>query len=242
MSKVEGLLNLQKAGFRVPKFLVCNGTLDDKIIDQLDNSKTYAIRSSANVEDGSQNSFAGLFETYLNVSRDCINDCINRCIEAGKKNQIKKYMEEQRIVSSVEMQVVVQEMIPSEVSGVCFSKNPISGDGNVIECVWGIGEGLVSGKYAPDYIECDSQGEIIRYKVAFQSSQIALNKNSGLIETDVPLLMQSSKKLDSAFVKEITISAKSIERVFGYPIDIEWCIRKGFVYYLQMRPITGLGN
>ena len=113
-----------------------------------------AVRSSALDEDGSSSSFAGQYDTYLNVQGpDAISAVVVKCWESVGGERMASYRREHNLpTESLGVAVLVQQLVPAEISGVVFSANPVSGnrDEVMINATWGLGESLVSGKVTPD--------------------------------------------------------------------------------------------
>lgn len=154
--KARNLAILTQNGFPVPDgFIVStkafeNNKLKEESIDVikklLDKNSLYAVRSSAMVEDAVNESWAGQFESYLNISYDEIIDKIYEC-HNSKKDRAVSYAKGEDVF---DIAVVVQKMVNAEYAGVAFSRNPVNGEDEIItEYVKGLGEDLVSGKKDP---------------------------------------------------------------------------------------------
>lgn len=153
--KAYNLDILTKNGINVPKWSVVTSPDD---FFEVQEGKLYAVRSSAVGEDGSGNSFAGQMESYLYVKPEDIRAKIQAVIDSANSERIRFYREQNGLKNDeIKVGVIIQEMINSEVSGVAFSSNPITGKRNeiLISSVFGLGEGLVSGELNADtyYIE-----------------------------------------------------------------------------------------
>ena len=112
-----------------------------------------AVRSSATTEDLAEASFAGQQETFLNIKgENQLIDAIKRCFASLFTSRATYYRNKQGFKhEEASLAVVVQKMIDANKSGVIFSKDPSYKNSNVIiESVWGLGEGIVSGKVTPD--------------------------------------------------------------------------------------------
>ncbi len=109
----------------------------------------FAVRSSALSEDSVRASFAGEFETVLNVKTDReIWEAVQTVHSSRLSERVKVYSAAHGIDQSHRIAVVIQLMVPSEISGVLFTADPITGSfvrmiGNF---VYGLGEQLVSGE------------------------------------------------------------------------------------------------
>lgn len=143
--KAANLGELIKFGFNVPKGFVCTAKENkNNIYNMYDKLKLdkVAVRSSAICEDGTQNSYAGQFETFLNIDKEEIIKSVEKCYESNRSENIKGYINEKNIVDdNTKVSVIVQEMIDGDISGVMFTKNPVSGDDTIIiESVLGWGK------------------------------------------------------------------------------------------------------
>ena len=200
-----------------------------------------AVRSSATTEDLDDSSFAGQQETYLDIKGNInLIDAVikvlaslftSRAIYYRKKRGFEK--------EKFALAVVVQKMIDSEKSGVIFSKNPIKENNNVtIEAVFGLGEGIVSGRIKPDNYEVSRELKILNEQISVK--KIALARNSqGEIET-IRLNEEKSREkvLTDSEIRQIANLALQIEEHYGKPQDIEFAIESNSLFIVQSRPIT----
>jgi pyruvate,water dikinase len=201
-----------------------------------------AVRSSATTEDLAGASFAGQQETFLNVKGNKellikIKECFASLFTARATYYRNKKGFEHEEAS---LAVVVQKMIDSDKSGVIFSKDPSKKNDNVIiEAVWGLGEGIVSGAITPDsYIV--SEGKIIERKI--NEKKIAYTRNSGGTKETIKLTPDKSKQqvLKDGEVKKLAEISLQLEKHYQKPQDIEFAIEGGNIYIVQTRPITTL--
>ena len=204
-----------------------------------------AVRSSATAEDLAGASFAGQQETILNVvgAKDLLN-AVRRCWSSLYTSQAIFYRHQRGFDGSqVSMAVVVQQMVDSEKSGVIFTVDPVLRNrfNMIIEAVWGLGEGIVSGAITPDHYKVDRETyEIIYEFVPEKPVMFCLNGNRGVMKLDVPPDRVSARVLTDDELKELIDLGNKVEEHFGYPQDIEWGIEDGQIYLLQSRPITCL--
>ena len=218
--KAANLGELIKLGFNVPRGFVCTAKENrDDIYNMYNKLKLdkVAVRSSAICEDGIQNSYAGQFETFLNIDKEEIIKSVEKCYESNRSENIKGYINEKDIVDDdTKVSVIVQEMIDGDIAGVMFTKNPVNGDDTiVIESVLGLGEKLVQGEVTP--------------------TQITINKNTLIIVNRIGKEILSDNE-----IKTLSRIGLDIERFFKAPQDIEWCLKDGEIYILQTRNITTL--
>jgi len=203
-----------------------------------------AVRSSATTEDLADASFAGQQETFLNVKgKAALLRKVKSCF-ASLFTARAVYYRAKKGFSHVDakLAVVVQKMIDADKSGVMFSKNPVSDDMNiVIEAVWGLGEGIVSGMIKPDYYKINpdiSEFKILDMKVA--EKKVAVVRDSSGETKIVPLNEAKRKKqvLNERDLKLLSQYAKKLEEHYRKPQDIEYAISGEDIYIVQSRPIT----
>jgi len=200
-----------------------------------------AVRSSATTEDLDDSSFAGQQESYLNVKGNV------QLIESVKKVLASLftaraiYYRKKRGFSKEKfaLAVVVQKMIDSDKSGVIFSSNPVQNSNNIlIESVYGLGEGIVSGRIKPDSYEVSRELKLIDKKIA--DKKIALTRNSQGDTEQISLTQgrSNSQVLEDHEINTLANYALKIEEHYGKPQDIEFAIESGEIYIVQSRPIT----
>src|SRR5215831_11957656 len=130
-----------------------------------------AVRSSATAEDGSVTSFAGQQETILGVvGTEALLDAIARCWASLDSERAVAYRKRQGVDErGLAMAVVVQRLVPAEVAGVLFTRNPLDPEGKrmLVEAAWGLGESVVSGRVTPDRFHIDRDtGRVLEQHVA----------------------------------------------------------------------------
>jgi pyruvate,water dikinase len=204
-----------------------------------------AVRSSATAEDQANASFAGQLETYLNIRGvPSLLEHIKHCWASLWADRVLTYIANQGLDHrSVSMSVVVQSMIPSEVSGVLFTVNPVNGNREqaVINASWGLGEAIVSGLVSPDTITVNKHdGRIISHQIGLKELTVAYAVEGGTEELPVPEEMRGIPALTDQQAAELTELGNRIEAYYGKPQDIEWGFYNGNWYLLQSRPITTL--
>jgi pyruvate,water dikinase len=222
-------------------------TCHQRLLSDVSQDLPLAVRSSATAEDQANASFAGQLETYLNVRGvPALLEHIKLCWASLWAERVVSYIANQGLDHrSVSMSVVVQTMIPSEVSGVLFTVNPVSGrrDEVVINSSWGLGEAIVSGLVTPDTIIArKSDGGIINRQTGVKELMVAYAAEGGTEELPVPDELRCSHSLSDQQVTRLTLLANRIEAYYGRPQDIEWGYYNGDWYLLQSRPITTLAQ
>jgi phosphohistidine swiveling domain-containing protein len=234
----------------VPAVLACAITRGYHRLGQLqgaeDPTRTpVAVRSSATAEDLLTASFAGQQDTYLNVRGDLdLLDRVRDCWASLWTDRAVLYRAEQGFDHrGVCIAAVVQAMVPSEVSGILFTANPVTGDRSqaVINASWGLGEAIVSGHVTPDTFTVRSaDGEILSRQIAAKTHIIQYAEGGGTVELPAPAGLRDVPALSDQQVSALADLGRRIERHFGAPQDIEWALADGRFYVLQSRPITAL--
>ncbi len=220
-------------------------TFKKEVLSAFDKLKTgrVAVRSSAVAEDSSSASWAGQLESYLNVSRENLLENIILCFGSIKSDRAKAYAKDNKTKKDdLAVAVVVQKMVNSEVSGVIFTANPVTGnkDEIVIESGYGLGEYIVQGIITPDnYIVDKNKLSILNKDLGSKDKMYAFDgkKNKSI---NVSEKLRDKFSLNDNQVIELTKLGKRIEDHYGFPCDIEWAFEKGRFYITQSRPITTL--
>lgn len=203
-----------------------------------------AVRSSAIDEDGQSASFAGQYETYLNIGRvEAVIDAVTRCWASTRSEQVLEYRRQNDLpVDNVQIAVLVQQMVPADIAGVAFSANPVNKnrDEVVINTSWGLGESVVSGTVSPDtYVVSKGDLQVLEREIA-EKEKMTVAHPEGTREVDVPRFMRSQSTLDDVKAIEIAQLARVLEEQMGWPVDIECAYHGEILYLLQCRPITTL--
>ena len=228
--KASGLARLRSMGLRIPPTLVLVGAEPGKLPDGLESAVRelgegpLAVRSSALGEDGAEASFAGQYETVLNVRGPVeLRAAIERCLASLSSARASAYRDAREGEGAHAMSVVIQRMVNARASGVCFTADPVTSRRGrlVLDSVAGLGEALVSGEASPDH------DELRRVDEGWEPTSLA---------GDAPVLTRDER----AAIAEGALRA---EREAGEPLDLEWAIdADGSLFWLQARPITTLGT
>ena len=207
-----------------------------------------AVRSSATAEDLGAASFAGQHGTYYYVDRQHLLMKVKQCWASLWSPEATSYRATHGIDdTSVAMAVVVQEMIPSEIAGVAFTANPVTGarDEVIIESSWGMGAAIVDGRVTPDHYVVARDGLKLREKRIAEkrlmvSPHLEAGQHARLRET--PNELRLKETLPPGMVRAIAEWSLRAEAHFGKPQDVEWAICEDRFYLLQSRPITVMGR
>jgi len=207
-------------------------------------AKFVAVRSSATAEDSSIASWAGELETYLNTTEKTLLQNVKRCWSSLFTPRAIFYRYEKNLVDQkVHVAVVVQKMVQSEISGICFTVHPVTKDKNqmVIEAGWGLGEAIVSGQITPDTYVVDKRDfSISDINVSEQKRMLVKKAGFGIEWKPVPKSRADKQVLNGSHIVELSKLCAKIERHYKYPQDIEWAYEGGKFYITQSRPITTL--
>lgn len=213
--KRKNLEILRDNGFNIPRFDVVEWKNKDKLIDISKYKGKYAIRSSSYLEDGLLNSFAGQFDTYLNVSPRNINKKVKECFQSINNKNIKDYLKKKKIkVNDLKMDVIIQEMVNAKYSGIIFTSNP---QGLLNETVIVVGKGLGN-----NIVE-----DRIRTTTYYYNRTDKVYYYEGLMDY-----------LKKETIEKLVNLSEQIKKVLGEYLDIEFAIEKDEIYILQARPIT----
>ncbi|MBM3246995.1 phosphoenolpyruvate synthase [Candidatus Pacearchaeota archaeon] len=202
-----------------------------------------AVRSSATTEDLAGASFAGQQETFTNVkgNKELIK-AVRKCFASLYTARAVYYRHKKGFdKANALLSVVVQKMVNSDRSGVMFTKNPTNADNEIIiEAVFGLGEGIVSGKILPDHYVLNDDLELKEKRIADKKVKMIKEENGNGIT--VKLDKEESKKQVLTLQEISTLGSlgQRIENHYKHPQDIEFAVENGKVYIVQSRPITTL--
>lgn len=202
-----------------------------------------AVRSSAPGEDNAASSFAGLHDSFLNiVSANNIIKHIRLVWASLYSDAALLYRKELGLdIHTSQMAVVIQELIPSDRSGIFFGLNPSNSNESVIESVYGLNQALVDGDVEPDrWILNQSSGKILSH-IEPVRKQYALPNTQGVGFADLSGEKSQTPPLDDQEVFQIWKTGKEMEALFGRPQDMEWTFCNAQLIILQSRPITSVG-
>ncbi len=179
----------------------------------------FSVRSSSCVEDSADSSFAGQFDTFLNVDKADIASKITECVCSLYNENVLTYMEQMGLDTDLlRMNVIVQRMVNSDVSGIVFTANP---QGILNETV------IVAGKGLGDNVVSD--------RIDTTSYYYSLTDN-------VYYYVGKENLLDDVTVHKIIDTSKTICNYIGKYTDIEFAIENGELFILQARPITTVSD
>jgi phosphoenolpyruvate synthase/pyruvate phosphate dikinase len=223
-NKANSLLFLHRYGFNIPisflvttyayeRFLKEGSVLLDELRKELLNlpDLNYAVRSSTTVEDSKDYSYAGQFQTLINIrGTENIMKAVHEVWNSASLLNDNEYLKKTKI-STLKCGVIIQEMISSRLAGVSFSRNPVTNQNEiVIEAVEGYGEDLVQKGITP-----------LRWRIR---KEIVSEGNE--------------KHHYFSVIRQVASDTARLKRYFGSHIDIEWAYDGKKLFYLQLRQIT----
>lgn len=183
----------------------------------------WAVRSSATDEDGAGATGAGIYTSALGVPSDRLAAGILECWASLWTATSLAYHERMRDSRPPEMAVVLQPMLAPQSAGVAYSRDPVTArpDVVVINAVPGLAEPLVSGQAVPDHlvIKTGPAPQIVERRLAYPGAAPALADADALRLTD---------------------QTRAIEQRLGHPVDVEWALADGTLWFLQARAIPPL--
>ncbi|KRB47593.1 hypothetical protein ASD90_04485 [Terrabacter sp. Root181] len=243
-AKAAQLGRLLRTGFHVPAgFVVVDALGDDSWAGELEAALRqlgpgpFAVRSSAMCEDGPEASYAGQLDTTLGVTTPReVADAVRSCAASGNTLRALAYAarrghprhprhptaersDPRPVPASVP--VIVQLLVPADVSGVLFTRHPVTGgDAVIIEGARGLGDQVVEGRVRPQ-----------RWAV----SDHVVSAPAPAPGSDGEMVLTAGQVLD------IARTGRRVEAELGGPQDVEWALADGVLWVLQARPITTTG-
>lgn len=207
----------------MPDGFVVVGASPGALPDDVDNAYAniggaVAVRSSAQDEDGEGASFAGQYDTLLNVEGiSAVREAIHHCLLSAHSARADAYRNTVNASSDTAMSVIVQRMVNARTSGVLFTQDPVGGDDRlVIEATTGLGDALLSGRVAGHRMVLSREGEMLTHDP-----------------------QASAPVIEPILAAQLVHEALLAETHFGHTLDMEWAVdHDGVLFWLQARPIT----
>jgi pyruvate,water dikinase len=203
-----------------------------------------AVRSSAVEEDSYLASFAGAYETSLNVvGVDAIAAAVMRCYASASSPRAITYRRSRGLpMNDVRLALLVQQFVSADVSAVVFSADPMSGgdDKVVINANWGLGESVVAGRVTPDTYVVRKRDLTVVSRLTADKRVITIAAADGTRDAGVPRVLRKRPVLDDLRAIEMAVLARDLEARMGWPVDVECGYREKRLHVLQCRPVTSL--
>ncbi|ROO88854.1 pyruvate,water dikinase [Actinocorallia herbida] len=205
---------------------------------------TVAVRSSGADEDLPNVSFAGQYSSFLGLSGfDAVAEHVRECWASAYSARSLVYRWLHGLPTDrIDLAVIVQRIVPAEVSGVMFTAHPVTGDRDqaLISCVYGLGETLSSGAVDPDTLTLDRTSGVVGDAVIGEKAERLDPGPGGPVLSRVSSHHRVRFALSNEQVGDLGDLGARVERLFGCPQDIEWALHDGAFHVLQARPITTL--
>lgn len=207
-----------------------------------------AVRSSATAEDSSADSFAGEFETWVDITGvDQVLAHVHRCYTSVYAERVLHYALERDIsLDGVEMAVVVQKVVRARAAGVMFTLDPITGDRSriVLESSWGLGLAVVGGEVTPDRYIVSKVGLTLQERV-LGDKRVEYLDGHGAVEVEEERQREFCLRDEEALA--LATLGKRLEKTHRAPQDIEFAVDTDLpegenLLLLQCRPETVWGS
>ena len=248
-TKAFNLYRMQSSGIRIPEFFVLSDcvfqedvkAIRHKIAHKLSRmaAKYYAVRSSSNLEDGENASFAGLFETILNVPKEDVPEAVLQVFSSASSHQLYEYCMSKNIaVKRGTINVIVQEQINSVSSGICITHLDFSPDCLYVEACRGQCAAIADGRVVPSCYQISrNTRDIVATEHGDQSIILTCDRSGGLQEIKSKTNVLELPVLSKKQLLEITNTALKIEKIIiTKTVDMEWTFDEKNFYVLQARP------
>lgn len=247
--KADGLLFMANNGINVPEFFVIPSNTIDLVlnqqytsqqliqgwIDEFDPNPSFlwSLRSSAEVEDGKEKSYAGIFTSVMNCQLEEMSEALDQVIEGFEKAKSSGYHEG----DDFGYNVVIQRMIDADYSGVGFSINPMDyeSENPLINIIPGMGTKLVSGEENALIFEIGKNNEplILSQETDLRGERL-INGNYEVVQQESDQIVIDLQMLFAELRSKLVL----FEEMKGFPVDTEFAILEGEIYWLQIRPVT----
>lgn len=233
--KAATLSFLKRSSYPVPAgWVLAPGDDPQPLIDCMNPTpkNPVVVRSSAIGEDSEIASAAGQYESILGVtSRDALLPAITRCFASYNQASAVQYRRTLNLPDAA-IAVIIQQQIRGVFSGVAFSRDPISRQGNAvaIEAVAGNTSQVVSGRVTPE-----------TYQVLIDDQVVSAQAGAWKLPDDLTLEVQGEGSVPSTLIQQVAYLARHLESQYqGVPQDIEWTYDGKNLWLLQSRPVTTL--
>ncbi|HEX7122821.1 MAG TPA: phosphoenolpyruvate synthase [Gemmatimonadaceae bacterium] len=249
--------SLQESAARIRR-LVAEIAIPEELRDQIvrayralaregEDTPAVAVRSSATAEDTTEFSFAGMFESFLNVrGEEALLRAVRSCWASTFGARVLFYRVTQGMSAEMPVAVVVQRMVHSDASGVMFTVDPATHDRSrmVIEAAWGLGEVVVGGLVTPDRYVLDKESmRLVQREIGRKEFLLTRDAEGTTIRVDLTGDARATAPvLTDQELETLGALGRAVEHHYGIPQDIEFAIEQGRVWLTQSRPITTLGE
>ncbi len=212
-----------------------------QILDTWDFPKNaVVVRSSVLDEDGGKNAFPGVMDSYLNiVSMEDLEDAMAKCAASAWSANAEAYRKQHNLDPLAKPAVIIQQQIEPDASGVIFTTFPQYPQEMAIHVVLGFGEALMNGEVeADEFYFGKKTSKLHRQKITAKTKALIKSNRSGLQTSPVELDNRDRPSIQVAVLQEIFEKAQTAEIKASRPLDIEFAVQHGKIFFLQARPIT----
>lgn len=222
--------------------IVLNCNLNTTVVSEIESkiqelNDYVSVRSSAASEDGELHTFAGLHDSYLNVSRniDDIVVAIKKCWASLFNERALLYRARKKIPIFEGIAVIIQNMVQAECAGVVYTRHPVDDKYILVESAFGIGDIVVDGTIKPDSFLIERSTLNIEDKELGRKSKMTANKDG--IHTVIENENTEVFSISDDVIKKLATASLEIEKIFGKTQDIEWAY-DGTLWFLQSRAVN----
>jgi len=208
-----------------------------------DRALTFAVRSSALMEDSGGISFAGQYKSLLNVSGDSIFDAYKEVVSSKYSLTAMTYRLNRGIPDeNVAMCVGFLCMVDAVSGGVVYSRNPVdrTDDSIVINAVWGLPKPVVDGRLATDLyvLSRGNPPRIMRKEIAVKDSKFVCYPEEGVCRLSMTGDEKNAPSLGDGQALDLARIAMQLDEYHQIPQDIEWAVdEEGRITLLQCRQL-----
>ncbi len=243
-NKAARLSELKRLGYPVPDgWVLPPGDDPQPLMDALKPSsqRPLVVRSSAFGEDDMLSSAAGQYDSVLNVTdRDALERAIAQCQLSYSKANAVQYRRDRQVEEGA-MAVLIQEQIRGAFSGIAFSRDPVSRQGQavLVEALPGNADQVVAGRKTPENYRVfipDNQGTIPE-----KGKGSSCTTPPWQIPKGVNVTVEGNGDVPPSIIKQVAYLTRHLEKhLSDVPQDVEWSYDGNRLWILQVRPITTL--
>jgi phosphoenolpyruvate synthase/pyruvate phosphate dikinase len=230
--KARGLQKLMEQGLPVPETFICSmdayrkykkqdlkvfEEIKEELTDIIAEEKRYIVRSSADIEDSSNHSYAGQFKTVPYVKGlDSVIDAMKIVWDSASSSHVEDYSSRKSIEHEINISAIIQEMVNPEVSGVVFTRNPLNGEDEIIvEGITGSSDQILQKGVNPD-------------RWVYRQGRLVEKPQEPCVGEEI--------------ITEIAKKSKMLEGRLEFSLDLEWVYSDDRVWWIQLREITKRGR
>jgi pyruvate, water dikinase len=212
------------------------------LAELLERYRRLAVRSSSTAEDTHATSLAGQLKSVINVvSLDGLVEAIRVVWESSRGPEIASYLQRMGSPSSCRTAVILQRLVMSDVAGVMFTVDPVTGaDERVIEASWGLGEAVLGGLVTPDRVRMAPSGVVLSRSLGSKRYVVHAAVQGGTERALADSALSSTLCLDDAALRQLHELAERVQQLDPGPHDLEWGFEGAELFLLQDRPVTAL--